>query len=115
MNAIDNYNELKNKVARFERWAGLLGKEYFGGTSGRGGQYGRVVPFETTGKLTIYHQEYDGANNYHEMDKEFEEFLQKAMIQHSQNLIESMRESLNKELEIAKQKAAELVKELNVN
>lgn len=112
MNAIDEYNQLKNKVARFESWASLIGKEYFGETRGKGGKYGEIV--SASGNLTVYHQAWDGANNYHDLDKEFHGILELAMKEHSHILIESMRKSLNKQLEIAKQKAAELVKELNV-
>lgn len=110
MNTIDNYNLLKSKVARFESWASLIGKEYFGGTRGKGGEYGEITT--ASGSLTIYHQAYDGANNYHNLDKEFECVLQLAMKEHGHILIESMRKSLNKELEKARQEAAELAKEL---
>lgn len=110
MNAIDNYNQIKNKVARFEQWANLLGKEYFGGTRGKGREYGKVV--SAHGKLTIYHQEYDGANNYHDLNKEFDDVLESAMIQNASTLIDSMRKSLNQQLGKAREEAAKLVKEI---
>jgi hypothetical protein len=111
MNAIDKYNNSKQELARFNSWASLIGKEYFGGTRGRGGEYGEVV--SAKGNLTIYSQPYDGANNYHDLDKQFLPYLSKAMIQHSHVLIESIRKQLTEEVEANKIEAQKLVAELN--
>lgn len=110
MNAIDKYNETKYKAQRFEQWAGKLGKEYFGGTRGEGNQYGEII--SASGHLTIYHQEYDGATNYHEMDKNFDYLLSAAMKTNGHLLVKEMREILSKELEAAKAEAQKLAAEL---
>jgi hypothetical protein len=64
MNAIDQYQQTQRECRDFERWKSLIGKEYFGGTRGRGGEYGSVV--NANFSCEIYHQESDGATNYHE-------------------------------------------------
>lgn len=111
-NAIDKYNQSKRNLTHFNAWASLIGKEYFGGTRGRGGKYGEVV--SATGNLTIYSQEYDGASNYHELDKNFNNLLSKAMIKHSHILIEEIRKQLKEELEKSKEEAQKLIEELDV-
>jgi len=67
MNAIDRYQETQRACRDFERWKSLIGKEYFGGTCGKGGQYGSVI--NATFTCEIYHQESDGATNYHESER----------------------------------------------
>lgn len=67
MNSIDQYQQTKRECRNFERWESLIGKEYFGGTRGRGGEYGSVVNARFS--CEIYHQESDGATNYHESDR----------------------------------------------
>jgi hypothetical protein len=63
MNSIDKYQQTQRECRDFERWKSLIGKEYFGGTRGRGGEYGSVVNARFF--CEIYHQESDGATNYH--------------------------------------------------
>lgn len=111
-NAIDKYNESKRNLAQFNSWAGLIGREYFGGTRGRGGEYGEVV--SATGNLNIYSQEYDGANNYHELDPKFSLFLSKAMIKHSKILIDEIRLQLENQLREDTAKAQKLIEELQI-
>lgn len=110
MNAIDQYQQQKRRLELFEAWASLIGKEYFGGTRGQGGKYGEVTG--ATGSLTIYHQAYDGANNYHDLDKDFTGELATAMKANAALLIESVRSSLKYQLERAKVDARKLSEEL---
>lgn len=112
MNVIDKYQEAKSKLARFEQWAGKYGKEYFGGTRGNGGHYGSIVGAE--GSLTIYYQEYNGANNYHDLDREFSLQLKTAMILHGNDLIISMRKQLTDDLEKYRVEAEKLVAEIKL-
>ena len=110
MNAIDKYNQAKQEFQQFERWAGLINKEYFGGTRGKGGEYGRVI--SANGTLTIYHQEYDGATNYHDIPNEYKSVLSVAMQNKSAILIEEMRRILQKNLTEAKEEAKKLAEEI---
>lgn len=111
MNAIDEYQEMKRRLAYFEAWASLVGKEYFGGTRGKGGVFGVVT--RARGSLTIYHQESDGAANYHEMDESLSEKMEKAMITNAPVLIEDIRTQLLSQLKDSKEKARKLTEELN--
>lgn len=111
-NAIDKYIESKRNLAQFNSWAGLIGREYFGGTRGRGCEFGKVTT--ASGKLEIYHQEYDGAKNYHELDPKFSLLLGKAMIKHSKILIDEIRIQLENELREDTAKAQKLIEELQI-
>lgn len=105
MNAIDDYIKAKDSLRRFNQWAALIGKEYFGGTRGRGGQFGSICSAE--GKLTIYSQAYDGANNYHDLDGDFRGHLGSAMARLGEHLINDIRSQLEADM---KNKAAEAAK-----
>lgn len=111
MNAIDNYLEQKRLLQRFEQWSSLVGKQYSGGTHlNDPPQFGSVCT--ATGSLTIYHQEYFGAKNYHDLEKAFLPLLNNAMIKHSSILIQEIKTQLLKELNKSKQTALALSQEL---
>ena len=60
MSAIDDYNQFKRDRRAAEDWAALIGAPYRGG----GGGIGKVHRAEV--KAIVYHQERDGATNYHD-------------------------------------------------
>lgn len=60
MSKIDEYRSKQVAISRAKKWAGLIGKEYHGGGGGLGKLTGLTV------KATVYHQERDGATNYHD-------------------------------------------------
>lgn len=59
MSAIDEYRKHKEAMRHAEHWAALIGRRYHCG----GGGIGEVKSVEVD--ATVYHQEYDGATNYH--------------------------------------------------
>lgn len=67
MNKIEEYRQMKRHADHASAWLSLHGNEYFGGARGKGGQYGSFITHGVSVQgLQIYHQEYDGATNYHE-------------------------------------------------
>ena len=60
MSKIAEYTKLKLEVADAKAWAALIGSEYRGG----GGGVGKLTSLSI--KATAYHQQYDGATNYHD-------------------------------------------------
>ncbi len=60
MNSIDAFQRIKDQERQAKEWVGLIGAHYSGG----GGGVGKVATAGAT--VTIYHQAYDGAVNYHE-------------------------------------------------
>lgn len=110
MNAIDNYIQLKDQFRRFLDWRKLIGKEYFGGTRGRGGEYGKVV--SASGNLTIYYQHSDGDTNYHELERGFHAEFGMVMLEQSQLLLDKLQARLSANLESARVEAEKLAKTL---
>lgn len=110
MNPLETYQQAKRELQQFNAWASLIGKEYFGGTRGKGCEYGSVV--SATGSLTIYYQESDGAKNYHDSSQKVNGHIAKAMIEHQAAILASVRRQLEEELQTAKQEAANLAAEL---
>lgn len=111
MNTIDNYLHQKNLLLKFRTWASLNGKPYGGGVGlGQSFELGSVC--KATGTLTIYHQAYDGAKNYHEIEKDYIPYLDDAIKHHSSVLIKYIEEQLLKEVEKARQKALNLAQEI---
>ena len=63
---IEQYNAAKREQAACQRWAALIGARYMGG----GGGFGKLTSLrlmQGESSPTIYHQERDGATNYHNM------------------------------------------------
>ena len=114
MNSIDQYQQTQRECRNFERWKSLIGKEYFGGTRGRGGKYGFVV--NASFSCEIYHQESDGATNYHQSGKLGEiakNALNEAAKKHSASIIaiamDIMLERLSKDAAAASSLAQAIV------
>lgn len=111
MNPIESYQKAKQRLASFNRWANLLGKEYVGGTRGKGGEYGKIISAQ--GTLTIYFQEYDGANNYHDMEPDFATELAVAMRANGKQLLDTMREVLEHEVKKCAAEAKAFTEQIN--
>lgn len=62
MSKVSEYENFRHEIAKSKRWFGLLGKPYKGG----GGGIGKISKAQCV--VEIYHQEYDGANNYHKAE-----------------------------------------------
>lgn len=111
MNAIDKYLKLKREFEYFNGWRSLIGAKYFGGTRGKGGEYGKVV--SATGSLTIYHQASDGAKNYHEMHDTVRPEFQEVLKEMSAELLRRTEVKLRAKLEAARKEAEALSMELS--
>lgn len=75
---IERYNAAKREQAECQRWAALIGARYMGG----GGGVGKLTSLrlmQGEASPTIYHQERDGATNYHAMPAALTEHLQDAI------------------------------------
>lgn len=85
MSKIDTYLKEKEKFNRAIRWKSLIGSKFGGG----GGGVGYVIKAITT--MEIYHQEYNGAKNYHESIEidGLSDFLNEATRGHSGAIIET--------------------------
>lgn len=116
MNEIEKYQEAKKTLNTFDSWAAMLGKEYFGGTRGKGGEFGQIS--DASGLLVIYYQEYDGDTNYHPMPVKVGGFCPvrsafgKAMIALGPMLIDKTRELLEQEVATARRQCEELAREI---
>lgn len=111
MNPIDTYLKQKRELEYFREWRSLIGKEYFGGTRGKGGEYGSVVSAQ--GSLTIYHQASDGATNYHDLDKALVADFGEVMKEMSTALLDRLEARLVANLEPLRKAAEALSMELN--
>ncbi len=110
-NEIDDYKKQIEILRQFDQWARLIGKEYYGGTRGKGGEFGRVVNVSSP-KIEVYYQEYDGATNYHEYPPECSSAMSKAVMKHSGQIIQTAREILIKDLSVARKAAQKWAEEM---
>lgn len=83
MNAIQWFQLQKANLADARSWAGLIGKKYSGG----GGGYGEITKVNAI--VTVYHQEYDGATNYHEAPKAMREAIEATIREQGGQIIAS--------------------------
>jgi hypothetical protein len=81
-------------------WFSLLGKPYSGGGGGIGGL--RSVDIRN---IEIYHQAYDGANNYHKIEDELKIKLETVIKKNFRMLIEQAMELMENEKKELAQKA----------
>lgn len=109
MSKIAEFNIAKVNLARFKEWRSLIGKEYFGGTRGKGGQYGKIV--NASSELEIYHQEYDGARNYHG-SKDFHEAFSVAAKKLAPQLMEEAEKFLTEKMQALANDAAQEYREI---
>jgi hypothetical protein len=82
MSTIEEFQAYDSRLRNAKRWASLIGSPYSGG----GGGVGKIA-HTTHCRIEVYHQEYDGAHNYHTGGKhfeggdEFQRFLNEALIE----------------------------------
>ena len=99
MNAIEWFQAQKLALYRAEEWAALVGKRYEGG----GGGYGEVRPPVVT--MTVYHQPYDGATNYHEAPKEMRKCIEQVVLRDSARIIAGALGIMRERVALAAKKA----------
>jgi hypothetical protein len=81
MSAIENFRKHQDDQMRAKQWAGLIGKIYGGG----GGGTGRLSTLSVTAQ--VYHQERDGAKNYHDLPDALRFELQAAIVNNFDGLL----------------------------
>lgn len=83
-NEIENFKSARDNLAQAKKWAEMIGKTYYGGTSGKG-DIGRI---DSAGvAATVYYQEYDGATNYHTTPTAMREALAEVLIEQQAILV----------------------------
>lgn len=70
---IEKYQKAKRELSFAQAWASLIGVPYQGG----GGGIGEVV--RLTVQAEVYHQPYNGANNYHDIPPRLAEYISSAV------------------------------------
>lgn len=83
MNAIDKYKKEKRELGYSESWRDLIGSPYSGGGGGIG-----MICNAYIHTITVYHQPYDGANNYHEMPESLKPFFNQVLKSEGKSLID---------------------------
>lgn len=105
---IEAFHLKQSQLTNALDWFALYDKSYSGG----GGGTGEFVNPHIT--LTIYHQAYDGATNYHDAPKELQFYLKKQIEKCSHLIaaqaIAEMKEDLKKLAELAKAEAEEILR-----
>ena len=100
MNAIEAFQQKRRALRDAESWRALIGKRYGGGGGGTGNVCKAVVT------LTVYHQEYDGATNYHEAPHELRGFIERIAMQRGVELIDEALAVMRMDVRSAAEKAA---------
>lgn len=95
MSKTDDFNLARQKLASFRGWSSKIGKRY---QSGAGGE-GSVTSAKFT--CTIYHQPYDGANNYHDPDKDFLSVMAAAAKEFAPQILKRAEMLLEDQLRVA--------------
>lgn len=95
MSAILEYQRVKREFLDFENLLALVGKPYGGGGGGIGGYVNAHF------SVSIYHQEYDGATNYHEVEKSIQYIVNDAALKMAPQIMETVRKYLAEKLKSA--------------
>lgn len=98
--SISAFQTKQRELKAAKQWFSLYSKPYHGG----GGGIGRFV--NPSISLEIYHQEYDGATNYHKPSKEFGHYLDKAVESFSKQIVEKALALLKNDVKDLAVKAA---------
>jgi hypothetical protein len=102
MSKISDCEKLRHEIAKSKQWFALLGSPYRGG----GGGVGKISSVKCT--LEIYHQEYDGASNYHKISGAVEAELDLVFREAAPALLKKAFENLEeKRIEAARLAVAE--------
>lgn len=113
--SIENFTKAKGEQQICHRWASMLGKEYFGGTRGRGKEYGHIRSVKlATGENapTLYYQHSDGDTNYHPMPKELAPYLEAAIQERFGELLNAATDKLDASVKAKAIEALKTYKEL---
>lgn len=79
--AVDALNKQKREIQHAEYWMAMIGAHYNGG----GGGIGKIRSL--TVKAEVYYQQYDGANNYHDMPSGLQWALSAVVLKRSKELL----------------------------
>lgn len=85
---IEEYAKLQRDVAEVDEWMKLIGDRYEGG----GGGYGHLKPANVNITVDIYHQAYNGDNNYHKIPKDLKAELEQLVAGQIPGLLAKARE-----------------------
>lgn len=91
---IEEYAKLKREMADATEWLGLIGKPYSGG----GGGVGKLKPADIQVSVEVYHQEYNGANNYHKIPNALRDELKCMLAEQMLTLVWAARNRLEAHL-----------------
>ena len=81
MNAIEAFQKKRNELGNAREWAQLIGKPYRGGGGGIGEVRSAYADFE------IYHQETDGATNYHTNPTCLRPYIERVVLSEASSII----------------------------
>lgn len=101
MRDIDKFTKYQQELGYAAHWAGLIGKPYHGGGGGIGDITGVTL------NVTVYHQAYDGATNYHEVPDALKVELAKAVRRNFKTLLAEAQEAMQVEKKALAAKALE--------
>jgi len=101
MTAIAAFNAFQRELRYAEGWSALIGKPYHGGGGGVGAISG------VTFNATVYHQEYDGATNYHDVPDGLKIALAKAIRRNFKTLLAEALDQMQQEKKALAAKALE--------
>jgi len=104
MNSIQQYEQAKYNLRSFLEWRRLIGLPHIGG----GGGIGAVTKVNCS--MTIYFQERDGSNNYHESP--CQETMCKAAHTVSLQIIDKTEALLRDELKLAAKSVSKICKDI---
>lgn len=100
MSHIENYKKFKSSVEQTQRWSAMLGQQYYGG----GGGLGRIIGVELN-KVQIYYQFSNGDTNYHNIPQHFTKYVQQAIINQFDSLLEEAKQLEEEEFKRLAQQA----------
>jgi hypothetical protein len=101
MRDIDKFTKYQQEIGYATGWAGLIGKPYHGG----GGGVGEITGI--TLNVTVYHQEYDGATNYHDVPDALKVELARAVRRNFKTLLAEAQEAMQMEKKVLATRALE--------
>lgn len=102
MSKIDDYRKFQADLRHAKCWADLIGNRYRGG----GGGVGELREIKV--EATVYHQESDGANNYHAAPSALNQFLAAEIRKEFPNLLAAAQAAMEaKRVTLAAEATAE--------
>ena len=112
--SIEQYKILKCEHIEAVKWLSLIGSPYHGGGGGIGNL--RTLKLDKgDGAPTVYHQQYDGANNYHIMPSSLAPYLEAEIKARFNELIKGALARQEVELKTASEQALKEHEELLID